>query len=817
MYYSPKPTSACISRPRKTGLQRSAGANSVSLVESNRAIEAHRKDGNSMRRGFCLIGILALMSGLMGGVHAQSPSTIPGIYAWWDATSSAGVADANGNANVTKADHIIDQTGGTNHLYCKTYSGAAAGSFPEVSRVDRALGGLSEVLLAYQDHRSEAGQELDGPSVDLGSSKAWTFWMTWTRPRWKYSGGSYPQENSTVSTSLIRCGSTDLLTLPGGDPSQLAMFNSTLPVPGSITERHTHSIIIRNTPGTGVAVWLDNVRVVTAGVNFYSASQLGKLVFLRDGGLYFHDGGVWQRAITDTEIGSLQNYLSRYYFGSRLAFGQLSMGQSNQGQEVSTYSEAGNRVSVPAYLNGYVITASYGAVSANGVGTIFGGNSLYATGSGTFLKDPGDGSDPSTWSLGGAGNGCLAYFATLLPTDKQYLNFVHWLQGENDTTLSASTQPKYESACKRFMDLIRSSLGRTATQLPWIVPLLQPYGYGNDTGHNLVRRSWTDIANIPGNPYNVYIASRANGDTDINYGVSTYGDAHMDDLDCKQMAVRDGLVIAMIYQNMGYVDGLNLLAPTVGPSISTAQKINATTVRITVQQDQGTDLTVPTNAAGGLGWRVHDGATTIGVTACQRTSPTTLQLTLAAPITGTSPTVVYAEGYGRLATSTSKSGRGNAIYDNATVPADLPSATALSPGPVDATGATVLPMPLGLSVYPTPITQLAAALDVSSSVSVTPGGFSYRRNTGHYFQQVTLTNIGSSTITGPLSLVIDNLAGATLASPGGLTQFAAPVSSPYVSASAVDLAPGATVSVVLDFTAQPSGYTTRILAGTGSR
>lgn len=109
------------------------------------------------------------------------------------------------------------------------------------------------------------------------------------------------------------------------------------------------------------------------------------------------------------------------------------------------------------------------------------------------------------------------------------------------------------------------------------------------------------------------------------------------------------------------------------------------------------------------------------------------------------------------------------------------------------------------------------AQDVSKSVSVTRGGFSYRRATGHYFQQIMLTNTGSTTLAGSFSLVLGGLTGASLASVADATQYVLPANSPYVSASGGNLGPGATVSVVLEFAAHPTGYTTRILAGQGSR
>ena len=241
------------------------------------------------------------------------------------------------------------------------------------------------------------------------------------------------------------------------------------------------------------------------------------------------------------------------------------------------------------------------------------------------------------------------------------------------------------------MSVVRKALGRSAADLPWMVPMIQPFGYGSAAGHDLVRRAWVDIANLPGNPYGVFIVSRNNGDTDINYGVKNFGDAHMNEADCKQMAVRDGLIIARIFQQRHYTDGLNIAAPSVGPSIVSAQKVNSNTVRVTVKQDTGTDFTIGPDAALGLGWKVQDGGKNdIAARACTRISPTTLQVALASPMTSASPTITYAAGGGRLAVGDT-SGHGNAVYDNAAWPGNPWSA--------------FLPLPLGLSVYPTRISD----------------------------------------------------------------------------------------------------------------
>jgi RHS repeat-associated protein len=112
------------------------------------------------------------------------------------------------------------------------------------------------------------------------------------------------------------------------------------------------------------------------------------------------------------------------------------------------------------------------------------------------------------------------------------------------------------------------------------------------------------------------------------------------------------------------------------------------------------------------------------------------------------------------------------------------------------------------------------ATDVSSQVLVTRSGFGYDFTTGRFLQTVTLKNSGTSVVTGPLSLVLDNLSSnATLFNLSGTTACALPAGSPFINLSG-DFNAGASASVTLEFT-NPSRagitYATRVLAGSAGR
>jgi len=113
------------------------------------------------------------------------------------------------------------------------------------------------------------------------------------------------------------------------------------------------------------------------------------------------------------------------------------------------------------------------------------------------------------------------------------------------------------------------------------------------------------------------------------------------------------------------------------------------------------------------------------------------------------------------------------------------------------------------------------AMDVSSSIGVLGSGFVLNLGTGRLAQTVTLTNNSTTTITGPFSLVLDNLsANATLFNATGTTSaLFSPAGSPYINGNAT-LAPGQKISIALQFsdpTKAAITYTTRVLAGPGSR
>lgn len=116
--------------------------------------------------------------------------------------------------------------------------------------------------------------------------------------------------------------------------------------------------------------------------------------------------------------------------------------------------------------------------------------------------------------------------------------------------------------------------------------------------------------------------------------------------------------------------------------------------------------------------------------------------------------------------------------------------------------------------------NMPADLTASGIATVTKGALVYNFTTQRFNQSVTVTNNTVNPISGPISLVLDNLSSnASLFNASGVTSSALPAGSSYVNSTAT-LSPGQSVSIVLQFTDPTKAgitYTPRILAGAAVR
>jgi hypothetical protein len=92
--------------------------------------------------------------------------------------------------------------------------------------------------------------------------------------------------------------------------------------------------------------------------------------------------------------------------------------------------------------------------------------------------------------------------------------------------------------------------------------------------------------------------------------------------------------------------------------------------------------------------------------------------------------------------------------------------------------------------------HLFAATTVSDQVSVTHTGFGRNRATGVWSATMTVKNTSGSAISGPVQVVMTKLSpNATMVNKTGVWS-----GSPFITVSAGTLAPGASVSVMIQFT-----------------
>ncbi|MDD5199813.1 MAG: acid phosphatase, partial [Terrimicrobiaceae bacterium] len=109
---------------------------------------------------------------------------------------------------------------------------------------------------------------------------------------------------------------------------------------------------------------------------------------------------------------------------------------------------------------------------------------------------------------------------------------------------------------------------------------------------------------------------------------------------------------------------------------------------------------------------------------------------------------------------------------------------------------------------------------IFTNLQITRSGFNLNRRTASLLQTVTIKNVSSLPISGPIYLALDSLSGNTsLTNKSGLTATNAPIGSPDILVSNADLAAGASTNVTLQFANPTSGqvtYNARAVSGTSN-
>ncbi len=590
---------------------------------------------------------------------------------------------------------LADQSGAGAPL--TVHHGASSGTTAPIAtpRLNGLLGGLGRNMVVPPTLPTSGGQlpfmdpdqGLISAPMPMGSGAAWTLYFVWSRPNWR--------QNSTAASPLLTVGTTVVLAADNtAGSNRLVLFPGAQQtvLTTALTRRHTHAVILRNNAGGGVDVWLDTTQVATAAPNPLTTSLTVPVLFLHSGAVnggaecWFHEAAAWQHALSASDIGSLLSYEARWTLGPRKGVQILVTGQSNSGNGLNDGAWHLLAQGVAWHLGAlaYGVVGSYGSQPA---ATCIHGEGIYPVPAlgfpGSFLNNPGDGSSPSTWGLGGDGQAVQTWLtAHTAPQDAADIVALIWPWSENDSTRQYSEKATYEAAARQFLALERGMISRTAATLPQVWWSAIPFDYGgNDSGTQMQREVVADMVADP--TQNVTVVLPQTSDslprqiggpalTILPDGLWSGGDPlHRDIPDNQRFGqLAAPLVARVVLANSGgdTITAIPGGIPTTGgPVVTKVYRQSNTTLVITVQHDCGTDLIVPANTQAplGSGWAVMDGGTVaspgtiVQATACTRLNPTQLQITLAHALVNPSANCRLFYPYG-----TYMMGRGNAVTDN---------------------------------------------------------------------------------------------------------------------------------------------------------
>ncbi|HUZ63618.1 MAG TPA: hypothetical protein VMU82_07885 [Acetobacteraceae bacterium] len=666
-----------------------------------------------------------------GGFAGPFPNAIPGLSGWWDAGLTAALLDPAGVPipGWSSAIGSLADKSGNGQALAPYHFLANATPAPTIAtpRLSGLLGGVgAPVALASYAPTLDMDWGLTLPALSFAPMAGWTRYLVWSRPNWR-QGTSYanaaPITLIHAGAPVVQAGSTDgTLTLFPGTASATVLSTA-------LTRRHTHSLVLRNTPGAGVDAWLDGTQVATG---IASPLGTGPCVLLHDTTLqgsaqcWFHEFATWERPLAADEIATLLAAATRWVRGARRGITALVTGQSNaewftqaggaaalvQGVAWYTGALAANVISVPA--GSYNAPARYTTVAGHPVSNSSPPLFPPGAGAGTFLTDPGDGSSPAAWAPGADGFALQSFLtgasAVANVADEADIAFLLWPWTEQDSTRPYADKAAYQASLIRLAGLLRGWLNRSAASLPLL--LWNAIPYQTNPGVQMAREAVAALAADPAQNAWIFAPNTAasaplNSSYDPATGLATGGDPnHRDQTDHLQFGRRGAHVARLAATASGLADSIAAAPaglPSAGPRIVHAYRESDTSIIITVQHDAGTDIKLPLQAANGAGWAVMDGGSLaatpgpiIPALAAARMDPTHLRLTLAQPISQPSAAVGVFYPYG-----STQIGRGDAITDNW---ADLPKPAGWDIG-ADLGAAWNTDFPLQATTAPIPLSD----------------------------------------------------------------------------------------------------------------
>jgi len=640
--------------------------------------------GQAMDVGGNRLALYAPLMTASAGAAATLVATVSGTAGWWDSSTPSGILGPTNTPNTvwnSPGSALIDLSGNGGNLlpfYSVTDSDFPQGT-PHLSGMLGGAGypvGTAGLLQPALD--PNGGWQLPGSTPSAAAS--WTWFLVWSRPNWRQ--GTSVDANPIT---LLTIGSRAILQVDSqGGANRLVLFPgaSQVIVNATMARRHTHSIIIRYSPITGVDLWLDSVRVAQS-VPWTPGTISGPVILLHDGmsqgaaQCWLHEAALWNRTLSDQDVASVTTYAGRWVRGARKGLYFIFNGQSNA---INYSMNDGAALLLARGVAWHLGALAYNVLATTGNATSFtmeSGNGIYAVAGanypGSFVQDPGDGSSPTGWSLGADGQAVQQAVAALPAEDISDISAIIWPWNETDSLRQYSEGHTFQAAALRFLSLLRAILGDTTNKIPLVWWNAIPYGSAN--GITMHRQAVQSLASNP--TANVVIGNPQTSDSNPRgsswnpaTGIATGGDAsHRDSADNQRFAMLAAPVVARTLLAGNHGDSISAVPAALphagGPSIGHVYRQSGTTLIITIVPDAGNDLKVPLQAATGIGFAVMDGGTPgndgtiVPAISCLRLDATHLQIVLNGALRNASSACQLFYPFGPV-----QIGRGNAVTDN---------------------------------------------------------------------------------------------------------------------------------------------------------